>query len=287
MILSSLKPFFFGLRSPLVKAMRKRCDKLFALRLAVLLCIHLTAAGLAAQEAYKIDEAKNPRCDLSEVPPIDPPPHGKFATALYGNPEARGAVVVYDSLEGQAKGYAEQIRERLINYSGVDAKRLRTLYGGPAEGMRMELWIIPKGAAEPRADFVEDTSRAREFDRYSYMGGDVCPPSRPLALKVFAEKLKQRPEWQGYIVVRPHRNRRGASAGDDDWDADGHVSRREALLRAAVDKRHLVRKFGLSGVRIKALVGDDDTWTHAELWLVPPGAYGPPTVRTKSPVKQR
>src|SRR4051812_26858567 len=101
-------------RSPLlwphalvIKPMHKPDHRLLIASLALLL---FGALSIKAQEAYKIDEINNPRCDLSEVPPIDPPPYGKFATAMRDHPEFRGAIVVY-GLEGDAVGYAKEVRE--------------------------------------------------------------------------------------------------------------------------------------------------------------------------------
>jgi hypothetical protein len=248
--------------------MQKRFVKSFVLLPAALVCLHLAAAGLRAQEAYRLVEVKSPRCDLSEVPPIDPPPGGAFATTLNNNPEFRGAVVVY-GLEGYARSYAEQIRERMNNFSGVDAARLVTVYGGHEEETRLELWVIPKGAAEPKSNYVEDTQRARLFATYSYWKGDYCGNGRGPALAAFAEALKRRPGWRGHIVVRRHRNT--VRPGERDWDPDGNVSLRRALRRAAKDKLSLV-KLRVPAAQVKASVGADAGWTHAELWLVPPGA---------------
>jgi hypothetical protein len=254
--------------------MRKPNRKTFITSLALLLFLHFAAASLNAQEAYKIDEAKNPRCDLSEVPPVDPPPGGKFAKALYDNPDLRGAIVVY-GLQGNAEPYARQIKDRLVEFAGVDGQRLSTLYGGHLEGSRLELWIVPKGAAEPKSNFAEDTKAARKFARYIYWNGEYCSSGRLSALTMFGKKLKELTAWQGYIVIHPHINKRGTTIADDGWDPDGYVSRRQALRRIAKDKSYLIKKFGLSPARIKAIVGDNSDWTHAELWLVPPGAELP------------
>jgi hypothetical protein len=250
-----------------------------------LLCLLPTSARLNAQEAYKIDDINKPRCDLSEVPPLDPAPGGKFATTLQNTPDARGAIVVY-GLQGYAARFAKNVKERLVNFAGVAAQRLVTIYGGQTEDSRLELWIIPKGAAEPRFDFAIVQSEPQQFDTYSYLRGEYCGPSRPPALVEFAEALKRRRGWHGYIVVRPHRNRGGVRAGDEDWDPDGYLSRREAARRAANDKHYLVRKFGLAPARLQTLVGDNDDWTHAELWLVPPGAELPVS-KIQSSMKKR
>lgn len=248
--------------------------KIFVTSLILLLCFHFAATRLNAQEAYKIDGINNPRCDLSEVPPIDPPPYGKFATALRDNPELRGAIVVY-GLQGEALRYAKDVRERFNNVAGIAKERLVPMYGGNAEGLRMELWIIPKGAVEPKFDFVEDTKSARKFDTYIYLN-DECNGGRLSALTEFAEALKKRPSWQGYIIIHPHTNRR---INTD--DPTGFISRQQALHRIVKDKTYLVRKYGIDSMRLKAVVGDNDKWTHAELWLVPTGAE-PPTAKSST-----
>lgn len=247
-------------------------EKLFKLFVLVL-CLDFAAARQSAQEAYQVAAIENPRCDLSEVPPLDPPPGGRFATILRDTPEARGAIVVFD-IQGRAARYAQSVKEWLVNFAGVSAQRLVTIYGGDSENSRLELWIIPQGAAEPKLNFAEDRKSAQRFDGYIYWDVE-CGNGRLPALAGFAKKLKEMTDWQGYIVIRPHKNKRGVTMGDEGWDVDGYVSRRQALRRVANDKRYLVKEFGLSAARLKAVVGEKDDWTHAELWLVPPGAEPP------------
>lgn len=257
--------------------MRKPNLKIFITSLILLLCLHFTTTKLNAQQAYKIDEINNPRCDLSEVPPIDPPPYGKFATTLRDNPEFRGAIVVY-GLQGKALRYAKDVRERFNNVAGIAKERLAPIYGGYVEGLRMELWVIPKGAAEPKFNSVEDAKSARKFDTYIYLN-DECNGGRSSALTEFAEALKKQLGWQGYIIIHPHTNRR---INTD--DPTGFISRQQALRRVVKDKTYLIRKYGIDSTRLKAVVGDNDKWTYAELWLVPPGAEPP---MAKSSIKGR
>lgn len=246
--------------------------KIMALFILVL-CLHFTAASFNAQEAYKVDETTYLRCDLSEVPQITDPPMPIFK-ALDENKEAQLAIIVY-GMEGFARRYARDVRRWLSEVRGVNPERLVTLFGGLSDKPRLELWLVPQGASLPKVYPVGDDKNAMQFDTYVYWKGEFCGDGRLLALKEFAEVLKQRLDWQGYIVIRPHRNKRGVSAGEADWNSDGYVSRRQALRRIAKDKNYLVRKFGLSPNRLKAVVGANDEWTHAELWLVPPGAELP------------
>lgn len=239
----------------------------------LVLCLHFTAASFRAQEAYKVDETTYLRCDLSEVPQITDPPMPIFK-ALDENKEAQVAIIVY-GMEGFARRYAKDVRRWLSEVRGVNPERLVTLFGGSSDKPRLELWLVPQGASLPTVNSFVDNRNAIQFDSYAYWKGEFCGDGRLLALNEFAEVLNERLDWQGYIVIRPHGNKRGVGAGDAGWDADGYVSRRQALRRIAKDKSYLVRKFGLSPKRLKAVVGADNEWTHAELWLVPPGAELP------------
>lgn len=226
---------------------------------SLLLCLHAASASLNAQEAYKVDETTYLRCDLSEVPQITDSPMPIFK-ALNENKEAKLAIIVY-GMQGFAHRYAKDVRRWLSEVRGVDPDRLITMYGGSSEKARLELWLVPLGATPPKLSSVEDDKHATQFDEYAYAHGEYCGPYRPPALTEFAEALKHRPGWQGYIIVR--RN------------PEEHLSRQQALRYGSKDKRYLVRKFGLPPTRLKVIAGGNDDWTHGEVWLVPPGAEPP------------
>ena len=168
----------------------------------------------------------------------------------------------------------------MVNVRGIAPERLAPMHAASPGEMRLELWLVPKGATLPRIDSVEDTTKATLFDTYRYWTGEynICGAGRNPSLTDYAKALRQRPEWRGYIVVR----RRRGGGGDDGWQPDSNVSRAQASRRAAKDKEYLVRKFKLPRARLAAAVGSDADWTHAELWLVPPGVEPPPTSQPKS-----
>lgn len=234
-----------------------------------LLLLLLSAAAVPARgrQAYKIDETPNTRCDLSEVAQVTDPSMPLFVE-LGRHPRARAAVVVYARPAGEALSYARQVRRWLTESRGVPAGRLLEVYGGPAGGKRLELWLVPEGAAPPAPSPPVGRAGVTLFDRYTFWDGESCDSGRALALEVFAEALKSLPGWRGTLVVRPHANRRGARRHDPDWAPP--LSRRAASLRAARDRLHLVRQLGLAPSRIRASVGAPGDWAHAELWLVPP-----------------
>jgi hypothetical protein len=237
----------------------------------LLICASAHVAAYAQEQprAYKIDEMTRPRCDLGEVSQITDESAPVFV-ALAAHPDAKAAVVVY-GMPGAAINYARDVRRWLTEARAAVPERLLDIYGGPAASLRLELWLVPAGAAPPTAAPPAVEGRVTLFDRYDYWPGEYCGPDRPPSLKVFAETLKSMPGWRGTIVVRPHVNRRGARAGDEHWD-ESPLTRREALRRAAEDRLHLVRQLGLDPARIRAVVGAPDEWAHAELWLIPPAA---------------
>ncbi|HEX8706922.1 MAG TPA: hypothetical protein VF723_01565 [Pyrinomonadaceae bacterium] len=169
----------------------------FAL-LLLLPALHLIAGEAGAQSAYKIDETAYLRCDLSEVPQVTDSPSPIFV-ALNANAEARAALIVY-GMPGWSLRYAKSVRRWLSQVRGIAPERLIALYGGPVETPRMELWLVPRGAALPELKSSLDDKQATLFDRYVYWRGDYCGSGRPPSLAEFAEALKRRPGWRGYIV---------------------------------------------------------------------------------------
>src|SRR6185295_15893930 len=71
-----------------------------------------------------------------------------FANALQANPESSGVIMVYGSVEGEAAKRAD----RAISYlagRGVAAPRLTPINGGCRAEFTLELWVVPRGAANP------------------------------------------------------------------------------------------------------------------------------------------
>lgn len=240
------------------------------LLLCVVVCV-TTAHG--QQQAYKIDETDYTRCDLSEMNIVNDL-GGAIFKALAERPEAKAAIVVYAPKTGDAMRYARWVREWMSRIRRVEPGRLLEVYGGHAAKRRLEFWLVPAGAEPPHDAPPVTRIGVTLFDRYSYYPGESCPDTRLPALEAFAETLKRLPDWRGTIVLRPHVNRRGARGGEEDFDYSP-LTRRQALSRAAADRRHLIRQLGLDPARIRAVVGANDTWAHGELWLVPPVATTP------------
>jgi hypothetical protein len=77
-----------------------------------------------------------------------------FATELQNDPTRRGHIIVYGgrmSPIGQVDMLMKRTREYLINERQIDGSRFEVVNGGFREGDSVELFIVPGGAAPPRA----------------------------------------------------------------------------------------------------------------------------------------
>lgn len=243
-------------------------------RLAALLLIPLACAAAArGQRASKIDETEYTRCDLAEVSQVTDAPSPVFA-ALGGGPEARVAVVVRGPLPGDSARYARQVRSHLVERRGVPPGRVVEVYGGYAARRRLEIWLVPAGAAPPPPAPPVGRAGVTLFDGYGFWPGEACPDERQTSLEIFAETLKQLPGWRGTVVVHPNLNTRAARPGAAEWDPEA-MTRRGARRRAAGERLYLVRQLGLDPARIRAVVGSPALYSQARLWLIPPASTAP------------
>lgn len=77
-----------------------------------------------------------------------------LAVELQNDPATRGYIIAYGgrtSPIGQVERLMTRARDYLINERGIDGSRLVVVNGGFREGDSVELWIVPSGAAPPRA----------------------------------------------------------------------------------------------------------------------------------------
>ena len=229
-----------------------------------------TQAGPPAPKAERFYDSRNnrgPRFDLSEEP-------GVFRYLEQERPKRPHDKVVYVGYGklGEVARYLKAVREWLRDRGGVPDDLIVTFDGGREKEFRYEVWLVPPGAALPEVAGPppEDENAPLEFAVYHY--ASVCEEcGNWTTLDALVEELKKRPQRRAYLEFYPCG--RGARFSFAD-------ARREALRRAAKDKLSLV-KAGVPPAQIKAVVGDKDMWTHAELWLVPPGAE-PPTTKAKT-----
>ncbi len=77
-----------------------------------------------------------------------------LAVELQNDPSTRAYILAYGgrmSPLGQVQKLMSRARDYLITQRGIDASRLVVVNGGFREEDSVELWIVPSGAADPRA----------------------------------------------------------------------------------------------------------------------------------------
>ena len=75
-----------------------------------------------------------------------------FAIALQSDPTATGHVIVYPGKtgkRGEVQYHASRIVDYLVNYRGLDQRRIVTMVGAPKEQLLVQLWVTPQGATPP------------------------------------------------------------------------------------------------------------------------------------------
>lgn len=77
-----------------------------------------------------------------------------LAVELQNDPSTRAYIIAYGgrmSPLGQVEKLISRAREYLVAHRGIDASRLTVVNGGFREEDSVELWVVPSGAAPPRA----------------------------------------------------------------------------------------------------------------------------------------
>lgn len=75
-----------------------------------------------------------------------------FAIELKNDPTSTAYVIVYPGLNGrpgEPQKHTSRIVDYLVNYRGIDSRRIITLIGPPRGELLVELWISPRGATPP------------------------------------------------------------------------------------------------------------------------------------------
>jgi hypothetical protein len=98
------------------------------------------------KQARKFDEYGNIRFN-DEKARLD-----NYAIQLQNEPGSQGVIIAYGSCDGEAIARANRAKDYLVNTRGIDASRLTTVDGGCQAALKVELWIVPQGAAAPTPD---------------------------------------------------------------------------------------------------------------------------------------
>lgn len=268
----------------------------------LLLFFFLMAGSVCAQlkgsEARKFDEFGDVQySDL--IARLD-----NFAIQLQNEPGTKGFIVAYRShrdLPGFSNRTALRSKYYLVNSRGVSQERLVTVDGGEADHLAQELWIVPPGTTpSPRSDAYArgfpDVDAARKFDEYGYdlpqtrRRGE--PPDSAIEtdnLEPFANALRSQKNSLAYIVAYAHFTKRRQLIGDDDYSV--RYERRmdpagTARKRLVLEKKLLVKVYGIAPSRVRVIDGGYRRWRAIELWVVPRGEHAPIPTPNSFPPKR-
>ena len=98
-------------------------------------------------------------CDIC---PLEVPDLREYATAIKQEPESRAYIFIYfgfgdfnsysgiDRKPGGFRRMAGLLKGVLVRDYGMDASRIQIAYGGGRETLDMELWVVPRGASNPK-----------------------------------------------------------------------------------------------------------------------------------------
>jgi hypothetical protein len=74
-----------------------------------------------------------------------------YYEGLMKEPNSRAYAIFYRGRHSSSRYYPLQVRNWLVDTRGFPANRVKAIYGGYREVAMLELWVVPEGAADPRA----------------------------------------------------------------------------------------------------------------------------------------
>ena len=74
-----------------------------------------------------------------------------YYEGLMKEPNSRACAIFYRSRHSSSRYYPLQVRNWLVDARGFPTNRVKAIYGGYREVPMLELWVVPEGAADPKA----------------------------------------------------------------------------------------------------------------------------------------
>jgi hypothetical protein len=217
-----------------------------------------------------------------------------FAIQLQNESTAKGFVMVYRTrrdLPGFSNAIALRSKDYLINRRGIGRDRIVTVDGGEADCHVQELWIVPIGTAPtPRADayqrYFPDVDSARKIDEYGFEipGRRLREISRAgyeqdaEYLETFVKFLREQRGSTGCIIAYAQYNPRPGLVDYGNYEPIRDVRldpRGTARARLNIEKRRLIKVYGIRASRLRLIDGGYRKRRSVELWVVPRGEHPP------------
>jgi hypothetical protein len=229
-----------------------------------------------------------------------------FAIQLQNEPTSKGFILVYRTrrdLPGLNNRLAFRSKDYLVNSRAVSSDRMVTVDGGEADCQTQELWIVPPGTAPtPRGDayqrYFPDLDSPRKIDEYGFevparssrARHEPRDASDAEYLETFATQLRKEPRTTACIIVYAQYNPR---PGLVDYYGNYEPIRDRRLdppgtarKRLSIEKRLLIRLYGIRANRITTINGGYRKRRMVELWIVPRGEHTPIPTSNSFPAKR-
>ena len=228
------------------------------------------------------DEVFTAEYDAGTGPPVGNTTLAGFADVLRLQPNTVAYVVTYNGKEaapGAWRRVGGRDAEHLRELYGIEASRVRVLFGGYKKETTVRLWVLPQDAPPPVGG---DRKEHRPQKAVKVVEADQYPlkweEDERKVFRGFAEVLKADAELNLCFVIRP-----GAPV-EEEFDPDNPPDPKEPPdvdLVKLVEKwrARLSKEYGVGEHRVTVLVAvpAEDDWRagRVEAWVVPPGAALP------------
>lgn len=215
--------------------------------------------------------------DEGTGPPVGDSRLAGFGEVLRLQPKLVGYVVVYNGGE-DAPGAWRRIGEseaESLRADGVEADRVKVLFGGYRKETTVRLWALPADAAPP----VKGNKVERRPERAAQIGGYdqyflKYEENERRAFRGFAEVLKADKDLNVCVVVRL------GLAKEEEFDPDARPDPKEppdidVLKLAETWRARLSKEYGIGEHKFIIMVATARQWQTSgdlETWVVPPGA---------------
>ncbi len=200
-----------------------------------------------------------------------------FAIQIQNMSEGYGYVIVYAPASA-AKHSQDRITDYLVNVRGISPEKIKTVHGGLNSELSkpwIQVWIVPKGAEEPKprenevdvGAFKGMLAEYEEWDNIELVGqqfewGEEAgngPPVGNVTFAAFDEVFKAQKNSVAHVI-----------------GFNGKDSMPGAWKRVAESTVESLKKFGFDSSRFQIGYGGQSKEMKVQLWILPKGEL-PPT----------
>ena len=194
-----------------------------------------------------------------------------FAILLQNRSKTTGYILSYAPPNSGLR-ISEQLKEYLVNTRGLSPETLFPLYAGRnsvLSALRIQLWIVPDGAAPPtprKFNSKPESFKGMFYERQGY--DDIPYPGAGeegdggfnlgIIFSAFTDVFKQQPKSITYVV-----------------GYNGETSTPGAWRRMAEDEIEFLKKDGFESSRFKTIYGGNLKEAKIEVWIQPTGDQPP------------